>query len=82
MWDVLSDSNEEICKKVAGLFRKKDLHITVDGKTYNLGKRLSTGANFQKYMICSWYNNNAEEKKLGEILKQIGKTKRFCCNWR
>ncbi|RAW91406.1 Thoeris anti-defense Tad2 family protein [Photorhabdus laumondii] len=79
IWNIFSRENEEIYLKVEELFKAKDLYITVDGITFNLGKGSST-IKREGYRSVNWYEGN-EAQKLGAILKQTGETKRFYCNW-
>nr|WP_319931837.1 DUF2829 domain-containing protein [Xenorhabdus sp. 12] len=84
IWNVLSDPDKESNQRVDELFKNKSLYITVDGVTYNLGKRSPTKKpdTNVKYECINWYEHNAEAKKLSAILKQTSQTKRFYCNWR
>ncbi|MDC9593726.1 DUF7823 domain-containing protein [Xenorhabdus sp. IM139775] len=67
-------------QKVKSLFETKNLHITVDGITYNLGTPTTIGTIFQEsYEYAASYHND-EAKKLGDILMQEGKKKTFCIN--
>ncbi|MDE1479037.1 DUF2829 domain-containing protein [Xenorhabdus bovienii] len=78
-WNVLS---RKYYQTVDDLFSNKNLYVTVDDVAYNLGKCSLTTNTDREYEYVSWYENNAETEKLGEVLKQTGKTKRFYCNWR
>ncbi|MDE9564425.1 DUF2829 domain-containing protein [Xenorhabdus bovienii] len=75
-----SGENEESNQRMRELF-KKGLDVMVDGVTYSFGKPsriLASGIPD----IFSYYEHNIEAKKLGEILKQKGQTKRFYLTWR
>ncbi|TDB49254.1 DUF2829 domain-containing protein [Photorhabdus khanii] len=80
-WKVLSDSNEESYHKVIDLLKNKELHITVDGKIYNLGKESNGGPLDFQYVVGAMYKDSSEARELGEILKQTGETKRFYCGF-
>ncbi|WP_455685319.1 DUF7823 domain-containing protein [Xenorhabdus szentirmaii] len=71
---------KETYDKVATLFNQHDLQVTVDGKTYNLGRSLgwSVIQDPDALLYYNWYYISAE---FGDILKQAGKTKRFCFKW-
>ncbi|MDE1483617.1 hypothetical protein [Xenorhabdus bovienii] len=76
-----SDKNEDSYQKMIELL-KKDLYVTVDGVTYNLGVPLPYPNNHNTaYTYRTWYQY-ADVKKLGAVMEQTGKTKRFYFNWR
>ncbi|KER02710.1 DUF2829 domain-containing protein [Photorhabdus temperata] len=55
----------------------KRLTITVDGIKYELGYRTERS---DEPIYIPWYQGT-EAEKVGNLLKQIGKTFRFYCNW-
>ncbi|TDB48259.1 Thoeris anti-defense Tad2 family protein [Photorhabdus khanii] len=77
IFGVFSRESSESYQKVQELFKSKNLYITVDDITYNLGTPSSIGIDGDS----SWYEGT-EAQKLGAIMKQTGKTKRFYCIWR
>ncbi|OKO99359.1 hypothetical protein Xedl_03726 [Xenorhabdus eapokensis] len=82
LWIAISNANQESSQKVIELFQAKELYITVDGVTYNLGKslHLDTDPKYE-YEIDNTYKNN-DAKKLGALLQQnVGNTLRLYCNW-
>ncbi|MDE9484153.1 DUF2829 domain-containing protein [Xenorhabdus bovienii] len=80
-WKVSSENSKEGYQKMIELFNK-NLSITVDGITYNLGNTSPHALkNKGEYEYAGAYFN-AEAQELSAILKQAGQTKRFYCNWR
>ncbi|PHM27809.1 hypothetical protein [Xenorhabdus innexi] len=78
-WDTYS--YDGFFQKTSDLFSNKVMYVTVDGITYNLGKNTSiSGSSAKNGVIADYISPDAP--KLGNILKQIGVTKRFYFNWR
>ncbi|MDE1480306.1 DUF2829 domain-containing protein [Xenorhabdus bovienii] len=84
---VYSDNNQDSYQKMTALL-KKDLYITVDDVTYYLGIAViaesSENGEENRYGHFIWYpsEKNTDLKKLGAVMQQTGKTKRFYLNWR
>ncbi|CDG21612.1 conserved protein of unknown function [Xenorhabdus poinarii G6] len=79
MFDVVTSENSESLQKIKELFENKNLQVIVDNVKYKLG--LGTYfSSFDKYGLSINYQND-DAQKLSEILKQTGKTKRFCVKW-
>ncbi|MGJ0580638.1 Thoeris anti-defense Tad2 family protein [Xenorhabdus bovienii] len=83
IWIAVSNANQESSQKLIEFFQTKELYITVDGVTYNLGKSLNLVTDPRyKYEIDNGYKND-DAKKLGALLQQnAGNTLRFYCNWK
>ncbi|MBI6549843.1 DUF2829 domain-containing protein [Xenorhabdus lircayensis] len=80
---VSSDDNNY--QKMVSLV-KKNLHVTVDNVTYSLGASMRNYGNKDyPYTYDVYYEYGTPEYpilgKLGEVLKQTGKTYRFHLNW-
>ncbi|MGJ0625977.1 DUF2829 domain-containing protein [Xenorhabdus bovienii] len=73
-------SEKDNYQKVEELI-KKNLYVTVDDVTYNLGDAKITSKDAENHTITPEYSST-DAQKLGEVLKQTGQTKRFYCNWR
>ncbi|MCG3463103.1 DUF2829 domain-containing protein [Xenorhabdus bovienii] len=81
LWLAYSGTSQESFHNLINFFQTKELHITVDGVTYNLGKSLDiTTKQEYGHVIDNVYKNN-DAKKLGVILKHTGVTKRLYVNW-
>ncbi|MDE9495511.1 DUF2829 domain-containing protein [Xenorhabdus bovienii] len=78
--ELAVSTDEKSDLEVKNLFMHK-LYITVDRVTYRLGSPNSWGQRGHTHNAHYDYNSNIV-KKLGEILKQTGQTKRFCLTWR
>ncbi|MDE9498849.1 DUF2829 domain-containing protein [Xenorhabdus bovienii] len=79
----ISDKNEDSYQKMKKLL-KKALYVTVDDITYNFGNGVDgkDGKDYE-YGYYTWYPaENADAQKLGAVMQQTGKTKRFYLNWR
>lgn len=85
-WSVSSYANKESYQRMQDLFKNKVLYIKADGITYNFGKysNIIVGGNIPPSYIIG-YNyfsqTTPDAEKLGNILKQMGATKRLYFNW-
>ncbi|MBI6548707.1 Thoeris anti-defense Tad2 family protein [Xenorhabdus lircayensis] len=80
-WKVSSDNSKKGYQKMSEVFNK-NLFVTVDGITYNLGSaspQTLKGKGEYEY-VGAYLDIKAQE--LSTMLKQTGQTKRFYCNWR
>ncbi|MDE1497232.1 DUF2829 domain-containing protein [Xenorhabdus bovienii] len=75
-WVSLKVSSDQDSYKKVAKSLKKNLHVTVDGVTYNLGAS-SLGEDNINYIYSISYNGD-NAQKLGAILKQTDQTKTFC----
>ncbi|MEQ1967251.1 hypothetical protein ABLA30_09540 [Xenorhabdus nematophila] len=83
-WGVYSYGDIKNYQHALELFQNKYLYINVDGVIYNLGKNTSTydpNGYSGKFFFDSIYTGDGA-KKLGNIFKQTGVTKRFYINWK
>ncbi|MDE1474095.1 Thoeris anti-defense Tad2 family protein [Xenorhabdus bovienii] len=88
--DLLVSTDNDSDQKVHQLL-EKIFYVTVDNETYNLGTRSGWEQNgLYTYSVNYTYDDSRYDtdnyqkidvKKLSEILKQSGETKRFCLNW-
>ncbi|MBD2779430.1 Thoeris anti-defense Tad2 family protein [Xenorhabdus szentirmaii] len=76
---VSTDEKSDL--KIKNLFMN-NLYITVDNMTYKLGSPNSWGQQGRYTRNVNYDYSSNIVKKLGEILKQTGQTKRFCLTWR
>ncbi|AOM40417.1 Thoeris anti-defense Tad2 family protein [Xenorhabdus hominickii] len=81
-WYVAA-ANKENLQNIINLFDNKDLYITVDGNTYNLGLSVEdVGSGEAGYEYSYGFTHvSAGAQKLSSVMKQTGKTKRFYCYW-
>ncbi|OKO94774.1 hypothetical protein Xedl_03958 [Xenorhabdus eapokensis] len=84
-WAVYSYKDDESYQQALELFQNKNLYITVDGVTYNLGKNTypppDPNGYYGKYAFDNIYTGDGAQS-LGNVLKQTGVTKRLYINWK
>ncbi|MBC8946937.1 Thoeris anti-defense Tad2 family protein [Xenorhabdus indica] len=62
-------------------FIAKNLHVTVDNKTYILHFMMTEHPTDSDIYRVDYSPSDGDEIKLGEVLKQTNKTKYFCFRW-
>ncbi|WP_426576661.1 hypothetical protein ACP179_20230 [Xenorhabdus stockiae] len=86
LFNAHSYKKQQGFKNMLDLFYDKFLYVTVDGVTYHLGKysKIIVGISVvHDYNITYDYIAQSihDAKKLGDVLKATGETKRFCFRW-